>query len=112
MSMNDPSATTFAVEISGPVRPVSVPVTTTDATPFKTSACLYGWSFVETTGAAGAQVDLYDGADESGQYIGSVMLASGASDTQLPGQVPLQIRTGLYVKVVSGSVKGAVYVSL
>lgn len=67
-------------------------------------------SFRETTGTASATVDLYDGTGTDGLWVDSIALSPGQStrDYYLPGQYPY--RTGLFLDVVSGSVRGAVTV--
>lgn len=95
--------------VTGPVQPVPVNTTIADVALVKTAADLCGWSLVETTGAAKASVELYDGADTTGELLGEVALASGASDTQWFGFAGVRCTRGVYVHVTAGSVKGALY---
>lgn len=98
--------------VERPVRPVSVSATNTGGKILSRECLLFGWCFLETTDGAGAQVDLYDGQDGNGQYIASVTLAAGGSVVQYVGQPGIHAKSGLYAKVVKGSVQGSVYVRL
>lgn len=75
-----------------------------------------GWitSFLlsETAGTAGAHLDLYDGADETGQLIGSIYFSAYAAITsgRSPGQ--LGFRNSLWIDVESGSIAGAIGLKL
>jgi hypothetical protein len=70
---------------------------------------LTGCSIRETTGAAGATVILHDGRDNTGDEVTSYTLDPGESARDSFGRHGLNLVEGLYVEVVSGSVKGAVY---
>ena len=70
---------------------------------------LAGWSVRETTGAAVAQLDLFDGNGNGGVLVASIALAAGASDARSLGGHLLVIRNGLTVVVNSGAVTGALW---
>lgn len=74
---------------------------------------LGGWSMVESTGAAAAEVRLFDGSGVGGGLLGIISLVAGASDTEtFPGH-GLTVETGkVYLDIVSGSVVGVLYVRL
>lgn len=64
---------------------------------------LVGWCMRETTGAAGAVVELYDGNDATGQLVGTQGLGNGTSgnySAPLPG---VEITVGLFAHVVTGT---------
>lgn len=74
---------------------------------------LLGWSARETTGAAAASFDLYDGSSAGGAPLGVQNLASGASETVLFETPGILLATGkVYLQVVSGSLAGVVYVRM
>lgn len=73
------------------------------------AALIFGWSFRETTNAAIATVELYDGTSTGGALITSITLAINESTRDLMGGNGLEILTGIYLNVVAGSVKGAVW---
>lgn len=70
---------------------------------------LMGYSMIESTGAAAATVNIYNGADASGQLVATIALASGASTTKHFGDLGVECDTGLYVDVATGSVKGSIW---
>ncbi len=73
---------------------------------------LVGWALIEATGAASAEVDFRDGQDATGSMLAPVALSPGQSvrDTLPPGGVAAD--AGLFAQVVSGSVRGTVYMVL
>lgn len=73
---------------------------------------LYGWSFVETTGAAAAAFDLIDGGSAAGAEISPFTLTAGQSTRDWLGQPGLLIQSGLSLAVTAGTVRGAVWVLL
>lgn len=70
---------------------------------------LCGLAFAESTGAAPATVDVYDGSTVGGRFIQRVNLAGGASMSQWYGPFGLHCRIGLFVNVVAGAVLGSVW---
>lgn len=95
----------------GPAQPVPVPTTTTSQLVTGRGAIVYGWSLLETTGAAAASVEVYSGQDDTGTLLAVSHLASGDSDTQWMGDAGVFAAGGVYLKVTSGSVKGSVWVA-
>ncbi|NUP79750.1 MAG: hypothetical protein HOV96_19615 [Nonomuraea sp.] len=73
---------------------------------------LTGWSFNLPTGAAGpAQVDLYDGTDNTGTLLGSISLTAGASSAPFTHH-GIAFVYGLYADITgvgADAVRGAVY---
>jgi hypothetical protein len=73
--------------------------------------CLFvGFSFAETTSAASATVDVFDGSNTGGQKIIRVTLDPGQSrsdDLPRPG---VHCEVGLFVNVVAGTIDGEVWV--
>lgn len=66
-----------------------------------------GFSIRETTGLAGAVVEIFDGLDSGGKLIESIAISSGGSVREYyPNGVILE--DGLFVNVVSGTVRGSV----
>lgn len=97
----------MAVE-AAPVLPVSIP-TGQSGVVLGGPLLLFGWSLRESTGAAPAQLDVYDGADQTGQPVATVTLAAGESTRDWLGLPGLYCRRGVFVNAVAGSVAGAVW---
>lgn len=70
---------------------------------------LAGWSIRETTGAAGATVDLIDGADAGGVPIAQLGIGAGLSTSTSMGGHLLVIRNGLFVNVLAGAITGVLW---
>lgn len=87
---------------------VSVPTTTVSQLIAAGRCWLAGWSLRETTGAAPAQVEFTSGGSPVGE---SSMLANG-SDTHWLGDHGIGVHGDVTLNVVSGSVRGAVYVAV
>jgi hypothetical protein len=70
--------------------------------------CVRRLSVRETTGAAGASFQVFDGSGIGGQLIDTVSLLAGQStrDYYRCGEYPYE--TGLYINVVSGTFEGVV----
>lgn len=71
---------------------------------------LMGWSVVEPTGAAPATFDIYDGLDATGTLLASISLTSGQSTRDYLGPWGIMLRTGLFVDVLTGAIKGAMWI--
>jgi hypothetical protein len=71
-----------------------------------------GWSLRETTGAATATVEVFDGQDTTGQLLASISLNPGQSIRDWLGPGGLETDIGVFVSVLSGSVRGAIWVRL
>lgn len=72
---------------------------------------LAGWSFRETTGTAAAAFDLIDGGDANGVIIASVTLQPNESIRDDVGGHMLTVRSGLFIAVTAGTVRGAVWIA-
>ena len=112
MQYPDPEMVEMDVEIGhGEVTfPVPIPVTTVSQVLISGAVGLVGWSLRETTGAAVATVEFVDGGSAGGTIIGEVSLAAGASDTEPVSDKGVLARQGIYMRVIAGSVTGAIYV--
>ncbi len=69
-----------------------------------------GYSVRENTGSAAARVEIFDGHDNTGTLIGAICLAQGTSDHQNFGDDGVYCRQGIFVNVITGSVRGAFYI--
>lgn len=69
-----------------------------------------GWDLEESTGAAGATVQLFDGGDATGVPLSPpyILGNGGRVFVQFGGHL-LTARSGLFVAVTAGSVQGVVY---
>lgn len=99
------------VDVGGqePARPLQVPTTTASRLLAQGRWIVYGWSFRETTGAAAAIWELYDGYDDTGELVASTGLAQATSDSQALMDVGVLMERGVYLNVVSGSITGSVW---
>lgn len=98
---------------NGPDSPiVTLPVgpTTTDVLILGRDGILFGWSFIEVTGTANAEIDLYDGTTAGGALIAAVALQPGQSTRDNSPGLGIALTVGLYVHIVAGSVRGALWV--
>lgn len=93
-----------------PIWAISAPATTTSYPFFGRGGRLYGWAFQETTGAAPATFELFDGTGSGGQSILPATLTVNQSFRDIWGKPGIEIRTGLFMNVTAGSVRGSVYV--
>lgn len=75
-------------------------------------AVLLGWALVETTGTAGTAFDLVDGADDNAPVLAPFTLAANESTRDTLSSWGLWVQRGLRVKVLSGSVRGTLWVVL
>ncbi len=73
------------------------------------SGILRGWSVRETSSAAGAVFQVFDGTDANGQLAASVALKPGESTRDWFSEEGVKIESGLFLNVVSGVMEGAVY---
>lgn len=67
------------------------------------SGQLFYFNMRETTGSAGAVVELYDGDNTSSQRICSIGLGNGVSDTESFNDDGIPIERGVFKHVVTGS---------
>lgn len=70
-----------------------------------------GWAFKETTAAAPAVVELYDGSGANGELIVPVDLLEAESTRDWLSGSGIGAYSGLFLHVVSGTVKGAIWYS-
>lgn len=70
---------------------------------------LMGWSFLESTGAAAATVEVYDGYGAGAQLVTAISLSAGQSTRDWLGPHGIYCSEGLFVNVVAGSVRGALW---
>lgn len=91
--------------------PTTLPFAAISASqPLITRNCrLYGWSVIESTGAAPAEIDLYDGGSNNGNLIAAIPLLTGVASQEWFGAPGLSIEGGVYAQMVSGSVRGAIW---
>ena len=73
---------------------------------------LAGFAFAESTGAASATVDLFDGQGTGGQFICRVNLVASESVRESLPFPGVHCQTGVFVNVVAGAVLGSVWVVL
>lgn len=66
----------------------------------------------ETSGAASATVEFYDGHDTGGQFLGRQVIPQSTTVNLAAGGPMLVFRSGLYLNVVSGTFTGVVTVKL
>lgn len=71
---------------------------------------LAGYAVRETTGTTGAVIQLLDGR-ESGELFLPISLAAGESTRDWYMPVGVGFVDGLYLRVVSGAVEGAVFIA-
>lgn len=71
---------------------------------------IMGWSLRETTGAAGAVVDIFDGQDATGQILATLSLVASESTRDWLGPDGIETDIGVFVRVNSGAVSGAVWI--
>lgn len=83
--------------------------TTVDVTLLTGPFILRGWALVETTGSAGAGCEFYDGADDT-TVLGVPINLNASESTRdfIPGNGAI-LRTGLFLEMISGSIKGAIF---
>lgn len=70
---------------------------------------LFGWSFIETTGTAGAVIELREGGNDAGNLIVAIALNGGESTRDWLGLPGIRCRSGVRLVVVSGSVRGSIW---
>lgn len=65
-------------------------------------------NFAETSGAAAAAVELYDGTTTGGVYLCRVQMAANGTQLAGLGRGQLTFRRGIYASVVTGTIKGSI----
>lgn len=71
---------------------------------------LKGWAFRETTGAAVATLNLWDGTNNAGLLLSPLGLASAGHESIWLGEQGVSYTRGLFIEVTAGSVIGALWV--
>ncbi|MGH3180399.1 MAG: hypothetical protein ACRDOE_00590 [Streptosporangiaceae bacterium] len=97
-----PVATPFTVPVTAAAGGVQV-------TTF--GGALLGWAVYETTGAAAAAFEIWDGTDTTGQRIAHITLAAGESTRDYVPPQGIAVERGLRVVVTAGSVAGELWAS-
>lgn len=92
-----------------PVLSYPINTTTTDINVFGRATLVMGYAFLETTGAAIAEVDLIDGNSVGGTLMAPVALSAGQSTRDTFSPYGLFAEMGPYLHVVTGSVRGALW---
>ncbi len=82
--------------------------TSADLTLYTGLMVLRGWSFAETAGAT-ASFALYDGADDTTVQVVPINLIANETTRDLITGNGLLIRTGLFLEMFSGTIKGTIY---
>lgn len=70
---------------------------------------LLGWALEEMSGSASAKCRLHDGTDAGGDVADRMQVGTGATAHGSYFDVGIDIRSGLFVEVVSGSLALTVY---
>lgn len=70
---------------------------------------IVAWSFRETSGAASATIELYDGSSPAGVLLATLTLTQAQSQQDWFGHHGIPYRGGLYLSVVAGTVKGQIH---
>lgn len=76
------------------------------------SGQLIYWNMRETTGSAGAVVELYDGSGANAQRICSIGMGNGVSDTHDFADGGIPVERGVFKHVVTGSAVVTICVQL
>lgn len=92
-----------------PGKPIPIPTTNASREVLGRPALLIGYSFRETTGSATATLEIINGQDGTGVIVGEIALAASGAETEIIGHPGLFCDNGLYLSVVSGSVRGSMW---
>ena len=95
-----------------PAQAVAFPATTGSVVSLGGPCLVMGWGFLETTGAAGAVLEIYDGQDTTGELVVPISLLASESVRDWNAGDGIYCSRGVFVRVVSGTVRGAVWVRL
>ena len=110
--MSDLTAAVTAVELAvflDPARHVSWTLSSAGKLVCGFSARVMGWTMVETTGSAAATVNVYDGADTSGEIALPIKIGQGGSSTDWFGPNGILFKNAVYVNVASGAAQGTIF---
>jgi hypothetical protein len=75
-------------------------------------AVLGGFSFTESSGAAPATIELFDGFTTGSQRLFRRTLDPGQSFSDWPSGPGVHCRRGIFLNVIAGTIVGTVYVAL
>jgi hypothetical protein len=92
------------------VRAISVGVPAASGQILNMAGILLGWSIRETSGTTAASFDLFDGHDQNGALLATSALAAGGESQRTLFSKGVPLVAGLYFQLVSGAVKGVIYV--
>lgn len=94
------------------VRPIPFgPLTNAGVTLSGRGCYLAGWSLIETTGAAAAEVDIFDGHDATGVAVAFVSMTASQSTRESLAHPGIALESGLFVVVLAGgTAKGVLWV--
>lgn len=84
-------------------RPVPFPTTTGG------HVVVFGYSLAESTGAAGARVDLFSGTDATGVLALPIPLGAGMGVEEWFGPQGLWFENGLFCRLTAGAVIGSIF---
>jgi hypothetical protein len=90
-------------------RPIPIQPTTVDVAIASGLTLITGWSFAEATGAAAAEIIIFDGSNAQGAIIAVITLNAGESTRDLIPEPFLACMSGLYVNVVTGTIFGSIW---
>jgi hypothetical protein len=90
-------------------RPIPISARTTDLQIAGGLTLLLGWSFRETTAAAGATFRLVDGTETGGAIVASITLTSNESTRDLIPAPGLACMSGLFLDVIAGEIEGSIW---
>lgn len=100
-----------------PIEPVEIVPEPTEAIAWTASGSVLtragvcaGWSVADDAAGSGGRAELYDGADANSQLLDTIVVAATGADRVWFAVPGLLVRQGLYVRVVSGTLHGSVYV--
>lgn len=94
------------------IEPISVPATVAGTLFANGPIRLMGWALKESTGAAAAAFELYDGNDATGQSLAPVTLVANESIRDWFGAAGVLCERGVFLNVTAGSVRGTLFVKL
>lgn len=98
--------------IDSPIIGVSFPATAASLNIVGTQSALVGFAVVETTGVSAATFDIVDSAADNGPLLCPVSLTPGQSRMETFGPWALAADRAIRIQVLSGSVRGVLYVAL
>lgn len=93
-----------------PSQSQAFPATTVGIILISGRGVLTGWALKETTGAAAATLNIWDGTDNRGLLLAPVNLAANESNREWFSDWGIAFSRGIFVEVLTGSVSGAVWV--